>query len=258
MTGLRSGIGLFGLTLFLLLSIYGCGVKGPLVVKGKPLPSAPGSPMVQQQGSDALLSWSIPTVNQDGTPLDDLKQFAIFRLPYHPGEYCAECRDPSTGHIRIHLDHPEPAIRVENRIYLRDPDLPLNEGYRYRIIPLNSRDDLGTDVVTHLVMLPAPQPPNAPQAIEYDRSLRIKWTSGTRQPDQGQLIGVNIYRAVGDEPFGLHPINSEPLTDEVYNDIGLENNQAYRYGLRNVAQINEQIIESGLSAPVTATPKPLL
>ena len=241
------------LLLILLLTLSGCGIKGELVQKGKPLPSAPVNPTVQQQGSDALLSWTIPTTNQDGTALDNLQQFLVVRLTYRPGDYCEECRDPGTGQIHIYLDRPEPAIRVEDRLYLRDPNLPLNQGYRYRIVTINSRGEPGAEILTHLVMLPAPQPPSALQAVTLDRSLRIKWLSAS-PPEQGQLLGVNIYRAVGDTPFKPRPLNSEPLTDELYNDFGLENGQAYRYGLRSVIRIDDQIIESAISEPVTATP----
>ncbi len=243
------------LLLILLLALSGCGVKGPLVQKGKPLPSAPGSPTLQQQGSDALLSWSIPTVNQDGTTLDNLDQFLVVRLTYLPGDYCEECRDPGTGQIHIYLDRPTPAIRIKDRLFLRDPDLPLNQGYRYRIVAINTAGEAGSEILTHRVMLPAPLIPNQPQAVVLDRSLRIKWTAETSPPQQGQLLGVNLYRAIDDAPFGPRPLNSKPITDELYNDFGLENNRAYRYALRNVIKVDDQVIESALSEPVIATPK---
>lgn len=243
------------LPLCLVLAASGCGIRGELVQKGKLLPSAPVNPTVQQQGNDALLSWTIPTANQDGTVLDNLQQFLVVRLTYRPGDYCEECRDPGTGQIHIYLDRPEPAIRIKDRLYLRDSNLPLNQGYRYRIVPINARGESGAEILTHRVMLPAPQPPSALQAVTLDRSLRIKWVN-TSPPDQGQLLGVNIYRAVGDTPFKPQPLNSEPFTDELYNDFGLENGQAYRYGLRSVIRIDDQVIESAVSESVTATPNP--
>ena len=244
------------LLLLALLTVSGCGIKGELTQKGKPLPAAAIKPAVQQQGSDILLSWTIPTLNQDGTPLDNLEQFLVVRLNYRPGDYCEECRDPGTGQVHIYVDRPEPAIRIKDRFYLRDLDLPPNQGYRYRIVPINSIGEAGSEILTHRVMHDAPLTPGKPQADEMDRSLRIHWITESLPPGQGTYLGVNIYRAVGDEPFELRPLNNEPFFDEKYNDFGLENNQSYRYGLRNVTQIDDQIIESALSEPVTATPKP--
>ena len=243
------------LFLFVLLTATGCGVKGDLVKKGEPLPGTAVNPTVQQQGSDALLSWSIPTHNQDGSALDNLQQFLVVRLTYRPDDYCEECRDPGTGQINIYLDRPVPALRIKDRFYLRDPDLPLNQGYRYRIVPINSLGETGAEILTRRVFLSPPQAPDKPQAVVLDRSLRVKWTAETSPLEQGQWLGVNLYRAVDDTPFGPRPLNSKPITDALYNDFGLENNRAYRYALRNVIKVDDQVIESAMSEPVTATPK---
>ena len=244
------------IALLLLTTLSGCGVKGDLVPKGKPLPAAPGVATVQQQGNDILLSWAIPTANQDGSPLVDLQQFIIYRLPYVPGDYCSECRDPDTDHVRIHLDRPEPAIRVGDRLYLRDTDLPLDEGYRYRIIPLNSFDDRGAEAVAHRVLIEPPQPPISPNIIPHDRSLRLQWEIEKDQNEKIEQLGVNIYRTTDDKPFSPRPINSQPITGQKHDDFNLDNQQLYRYALRSVIKINSQIIESAFSETITATPAP--
>jgi hypothetical protein len=240
--------------LILLFTFSGCGVKGRPVKAGKPLPSAPVDLTLQQKGDELLISWTIPAINQDGTPLTDLKYFSISRLAYRPGNYCDECFDSDTDMIRIYLDFPTPAIRTGNRLTLRDSNLPYNIGYRYRIIPVNSHDKAGREARGHRIIL---SPPPAPLNLEvdvFDRSLTLKWEMPTIKEDQGQLIGANIYRAVGGAPFAPEPLNNQPITDGQYQDYGLINDQTYRYSLRSVMQKDKLQVESSFTEPIVATP----
>jgi hypothetical protein len=240
--------------LLLLLVLTGCGVKGQPVQAGKPLPAAPAELTVRQIGADLQLAWTIPTVNQDGTPLTDLSYFAISRLSYRAGDYCDECLDAGSERVKIYLDLPTPAIRIENRFYLRDFDLPLNVGYRYRVIPINSRGEAGTEVKTHRVMFQPPSAPTALQAKAFDSSLRLNWEPVFIPEEQGQLLGTNLYRAVGDRPFGPYPLNSQPLADGQYQEYGLENGETYRYGLRSLVEFDGEQIESEMSEVIEASP----
>jgi hypothetical protein len=247
---------LASLTIFLLLlTLTGCGVKAPPVQIGKPLPAAPTDLSLQQKGNDLQLAWTIPTVNQDGTPLDGLRYFVISRLSYRPGDYCDECRDSGSDQIKIYLDFPTPATRIGNRFYLNDLDLPYNVGYRYRVVPVNANAETGAEARAHRTMLPAPPAPTAFQIKTFDRSLRLKWEAGTVAAEQGKLLGTNLYRTVGGKPFEPQPLNSQPIRDSQYHDFGLDNNQTYRYGLRSVIEIDGQQIESAMTETIEATPK---
>ena len=240
--------------LILLFTLSGCGVKGRPVKTGEPLPTAPADLTLQQKGDGMLISWKIPTMNQDGTPLTDLEYFSISRLSYRPGDYCDECLDSGTDLIQVYLGLPTPAIRTGNRLTLSDLNLPHNVGYRYRIIPVNSHNDAGGEARGHLVMLPPPPAPLALKVEVFDRSLTLKWEMPVIQADQGQLIGANIYRSVGAAPFATEPLNNQPITDGQYQDFGLVNNQAYRYSLRSVMQKDNIRVESSFTEPIVATP----
>lgn len=246
----------FPLSLFLLLALAGCGVKGSLVQKGEPLPAAPANVEVRQLGADLLLSWSAPTLNQDGSALNNLQRFIIARLPYRVGDYCAECRDTGADQIQVYVDRLEPAFQIDGRFYLRDSDLPLNVGYRYRIIPVNSRNEAGADALTHRDLLLPPEPPTALRSTAFDRSLRLNWENSFQQRDKAELLGVNIYRTAGDAPFSPVPINSQPITGEQHDDFNLENGQLYRYGLRSLIKVDNRVIESAFSEIISATPRP--
>jgi hypothetical protein len=247
---------LASLTIFLLLLILtGCGVKSPPVQIGKPLPAAPTDLSLQQKGNDLQLAWTNPTVNQDGTPLDGLHYFVISRLSYRPGDYCDECRDSGTEQRKIYLDLPAPAIRIGNRFYLSDLDLPYNVGYRYRVIPVNANAETGAEARAHRTMMQAPPAPTAFQIKTLDRSLRLSWKTEPVAAELGKLLGTNLYKTVGDKPFESQPLNSQPITDGQYHDFGLDNNQTYRYGLRSVIEIDGQQIESAMTETIEAVPK---
>lgn len=244
------------ITPLVLMALSGCGVKGALVKKGEPLPAAPGAVQLQQQGGDALLSWAIPTLNQDGSALLDLQRFTITRLPYRPGDYCDECRDSGSDAIQIHLERPEPAARIGDRLYLRDPGLPLDSGYRYTITPFTAGDKAGASATAHRVLSTPPPAPTELRVTLHDRSVRIDWTLPPLPTDAGEWLGVNVYRATGATKLPPTPVNSEPVTGSHYDDFNLVNGQEYRYALRGVIRIDDRVIESDVSGQVSATPRP--
>lgn len=239
----------------LLLVLSSCGVKGRLVQAGKPLPAAPAGLTLQQKGEDLLLAWTAPTLNQDGTPLVDLHHFTVSRLSYRPGDYCDECLATGANPIKIYPDLPSPALLINNRFYLNDSDLPHNVGYRYRVVAVNGRGESGGEAERHRIMLPPPPPPTALQIKVLDRSLQLKWESETGQTVQRRALGVNLYRAVGDGHFEPQPLNSEPISNDQYDDFNLVNDQVYRYRLRSVIEIDGQRLESAATETVEGTPR---
>ena len=74
-----------------LFALASCGKKGPVRPLLKPLPQAPAAVTVRQQGETTLLSWTLPTRNQDASSLTDLQGFAVYRMEYDPVEGWPGC-----------------------------------------------------------------------------------------------------------------------------------------------------------------------
>jgi len=235
-----------------LVLVTGCGIKGPLKQKGTAQPVAPAALNLAQQGEDLVLSWKIPTGNQDGTPLTDLTGFDIYRLAYTPADYCEECSDPATPLVHINLAYPLPATQQGDRLIWRDDRVAPGIGYRYRVVPVTSAGQTGAPGSSRRVVLPPPPAPTQFQVAPLDRGARLTWLLPATLPEGMELIGVQIYRALGDEV--LRPVGGDAQNTDHYDDFGLLNNQSYRYGLRSVARIGELTLESVLTELVTVAP----
>jgi hypothetical protein len=241
--------------LALLLAIAGCGHRGPVRPLLKPLPSAPKALSLVQQGGQFLLSWAIPTTNQDGTPLTDLQGFAVYKMQYDPTRDCPECRDTSVLWQHIDLDYLRQTQRIGDRLYVRDADLNLGKGYQYRVVPLTKDDNEGAQAQIRQAFVRAPAPPASLSAEPHDQMVSLHWTAVTVLPPTAVLAGYNIYRRDGLAPFPPSPVNLAPVADIAFRDFGLSNGRSYTYAVRSVVRLGGVAVESSLSAPAEVTPQ---
>ncbi|MBN2644912.1 MAG: hypothetical protein JXR59_05495 [Desulfuromonadaceae bacterium] len=250
----RIGCTLLLISLISLISLSGCGKKGPVVPLKEALPKAPQHLALSQKGTALLLGWEIPTLNQDGTPLEDLKEFAIYKTDYALEKGCPECRTPnrllrSIDVAWYHSSHPD-----SRRLYLWDSAVEEDTGYRYRIVPLNSNGHAGADVTIHRPCYLPPPPPVAVQGEGHDRQVLLRWQETLPAEGEEEWLGYNIYRRSGDSYFGVQPLNDKPLAATYYEDLTVENNRSYDYAVRSVIRVNGFIVESALSSSVTVRP----
>ena len=238
----------------LLLFSNACGVKGALQPKGKPEPLPPSELTLRQQGDEILLSWNVPTSNQDGTPLTDLAGFRIDLYTYQPDQYCQECRDHETI-ASISLDSPAPAIVLDNTVSFRDSGLAFGRGYRYRVHPFTESGRSGAAAEAKRVMQAPPAAPTAIRVEELDRGVSLFWNLSEGIQEKGELLGVNIYRGETGSAFSSSPVNPEPIKGNNFDSFGLTNETTYQYGLRTVIRTGELMIESELSKIIEATPR---
>jgi len=241
-----AGLALFCLALLLCAA---CGKKGPVRPLLKPLPEAPAAE-ARQQGGAVLLSWTIPTSNQDGTPLTDLQGFIVYRMDYDPEEGCPDCREPSAVLREIDLDYLQGAVRIENRLIMRDSETEVGRGYRYRVVPLTTGGLSGAGTSLSLPLSAPPLPPENLQAEGHDRLIRLTWSPA------GPEATYNLYRQAAGEPTPMTPLNRQALTEPSYDDFAVENDKTYVYSVRTVDRVAGHPVESDPSPPLETVPVP--
>ncbi|MGK2944728.1 MAG: hypothetical protein ACSLFC_08310, partial [Desulfuromonadales bacterium] len=138
------------ISLMLIMMITACGKKGPVRPKLGSLPMAPEKVTLQQQGNLFLLGWTIPSSNQDGSNAEELTGFRIKRLVYDAIDDCPTCRDPQDEVAELDSSYPVSGQRFGNRIYWRDLDIHIGNGYRYAIVPLTVGGQEGPAATVHL------------------------------------------------------------------------------------------------------------
>ncbi|MDY0213019.1 MAG: fibronectin type III domain-containing protein [Desulfuromonadaceae bacterium] len=221
------------------------------------LPVAPSQVTLSQRGESLLLGWDIPKTNQDGSELTELKRFDIYRIDYEPELGCPECRNPTYLLQQIDADYYRSTSQDNQRIYMWDHFVEPGSGYRYRIIPINRKDQAGDAATIHRPCFSAPLPPENLRVETADRQVTLRWDAAAQLVDntaQSTVIGYNIYRCNAGEYFGPRPLNREPHKTTTYADMNLDNGRAYRYTLRTVAQHGEFVLESEAIPAVIATP----
>lgn len=238
----------------LLLTMTGCGKKGPVRPKLASVPAAPEELTLQQQGKLFVLAWTIPQQNLDGSPAEDLVGFRIKRLDYDPGEGCPTCRDPNLEVAEIDLRSPDPAQRLGERLYWRDLDIRPGGGYRYAIVPISVGGYESPAAMIHLAALQPPPAPSAPQAKAGDTQVTLQWQAPTL-PAQMELVGYNLYRRHAKRAYPIVPVNVEPLQNTQLLDRGLDNGRAYEYRVSVLVRIGDQLVESMASPPTLITPQ---
>lgn len=240
------------LILFLLI-LPACGHKGPVRPLEVRLPAAPEVFEITQRGETFLLGWTIPTVNQDGSPLTDLDGFRVYRMRYLPQDDCPECRDTSALWREIDLDYLRDVRRIGNRLFMADADLQIGYAYRYRVVPVTTRRRPGAAAVAQRPFVLPPSPPAHVSASGHNRMVRLRWSPPA---DASEIVGYNIYRQSEAEPSPFLPVNPAPIDALSHEDFGLTNQATYHYHVRTVVGHGSQRVESPPSESVGAVPTP--
>jgi predicted small lipoprotein YifL len=238
----------------LLLAMTACGKKGPVRPKLATLPEASQEVTLRQQGMLFVLGWSIPTKNQDGSPVEDLTGFRVKRLTYDIAQGCPTCQDPQDEVAELDIKYPAPGQRIGDRIYWRDLDILPDRGYRYAIAPLTVGGHEGPFTTIHLA---AQQPPPAPTGLQVkggDSEVTVQWTAPVLTAGM-ELVGYNLHRRLAKRPFPIVPVNAEPLEVTQLLDRGLENDRAYEYRVSALVRIGDQVLESMPGPGVLITPQ---
>lgn len=233
----------FPILLLILLLLPACGKKGPLRPKLTPVPAAPADFQARQLGGELLLSWNLPGANQDGSPLEDLRTLHLYRDEFDPAEECPECRETSILYRKIDLDYLEQARRQGNHLLLSDAAILPGRGYRYRLVAVGGSGQEGAPAKLRIIAQAAPPAPEQLAATPLDQQVRLNWAAVAPQPGT-TLVGYNVYRRSPDGSFAEAPVNLAPVEATSFDLFGLQNSQAYIFGVRSLLQQGRIRVES--------------
>ncbi len=178
----RSILGLF-FGLFLILPA--CGKKAPPIPLGVEEPARIGDLAVLSNDGTLFLRWSLPTTNTDGSRLQDLIGFRIFRqersYPFSP---CVSCPHSFEPVAEVDVDYPREGRVEGGRVLWEDRRLKPENEYTYYVIAYNSErvPSAESSAVRKLWDVP-PAAPEDLQAEVLDRALRLQWKFSGRLLD---------------------------------------------------------------------------
>lgn len=234
------------------LLLVGCGRRGSPVVPVLVEPSPPVDLQAQVQRRAAVLTWTRPATNVDGTVLKTLDLFRISR----------QQQAPQTGALSViaivKADQPANAVVSGNRYAFTDERVEVGARYAYQIESVNRRGIIGppSSEATVLVTIEI-EAPSGLRAESGERTIRVSWSAPTRRADGSALTairGYNVYRGVTPGRYDPRPVNREPLPATEFHDADLVNDQTYYYVVRAVENQDPPWQEGLQSAEVSAVP----
>lgn len=213
------------------VSLAGCGKKGPLVYPDMLLPGPPQAVLLDQSGEFLRLSFDLPTKDRTGKSLkEELQSVVVLRKSVASGG-CSSCLDEYRQMLAIDPANPVPAQRKGNRIVWIDQQTGLGEIYQYRIKIVQRGGEAGS--LADTIKAKVQMPPAAPglEARQEFGGVVVVTVSPKALVDTTELVGYQLYRASYDNINDMEPLGG--LTNELrFVDQSVQRGMVYRYAAR--------------------------
>ncbi|MDA8084554.1 MAG: hypothetical protein M0024_12925 [Nitrospiraceae bacterium] len=188
-------------TIGIVLLFAGCGKKGAPSLKSYEKPAAPAELSVFDRESNIYLRWSYP---KD-------KEFTVARILI--------LRSSGEGFVGIG------ATKSSERTFVDDA-VAAGRKYRYKVIAQNQRGVFSND--SNVAVIDAGAVPFPPHGVSFrvnDSSVQLRWQ------EAGKGLLYNVYKTTTPGPYGLTPVNAEPLSSPLFIDT-FDRSRSVRYTVR--------------------------
>ncbi len=259
--------------LLLPMALAACGRRGPPVAPERRLPAAVQDLSAAVVGDGVRLTWTLPSIRVDRSPIKDLRRAEVYRRLETPGA-TAPSRPailtfeglfggPSAvaGFERvadIRLAEPKPAEITRNQVTYTDAQ-GLSFGRRYTYVVVAIDEQGRASLPSNRIAIAVAAPPGSPRAVATragDREVRLTWEVPGSLVDGSPIPGgllYNVFRTTSPEARPGRPLNPEPLTTLTYLDLTVQNDATYYYSVQ--ALLSPVGPASPSSAVAAATPE---
>ena len=218
----------------------------------------PVSLKVEGREEGIIISWNLPKKNSDGSRLEDLAGFKLYKRTEVEG--CASCPSDFPQYRDIDLDVHDGYRLKRERVIVYDEDVREGNRYLYKVAPYNLEGYTGelSDVASVEWKQPPPQVAGL-EAAAGDRTVTLKWEPSSLQDlHGGDFAGYRIYRSQTSGSYDAGPVKMVESPESGYSDIGLNNNRQYFYVVRGVIKAGDAYIEGASSEEVLAIPEDMV
>ncbi len=211
---------------FVLYGLVGCGMKTDPVPPGAVIPATIDDLTYRLDEKGVTLSWTYPSLSVQGTAIDNIRQFKIFKAEKKEADFCPEC--PLAYDVVFELNASR--LKPGKRIKFSDPDLKGNYHYFYMVQShsgwnIYSNDSNQVNFIWHA-------PLNAPadlRAEAGDRLVTLRWKAPRTLTDGtpvSETIRYQLSRSINGKKFKkFTPI----IEKDTFIDGSVKNDINYSY-----------------------------
>ncbi|MFH0825088.1 MAG: hypothetical protein V2B18_20240, partial [Pseudomonadota bacterium] len=222
--------------------LLGCGYKTAPRPATATIPDRPGAVEANAYPDRIVLKWDVPLSNADGSALDDLSGFKVFRTGHKVGEPCNDCEHERTFYANVDYQTPVGAEITAGKVVFPDDDVKEGGVYIYSVAAYNLRGREGPASPSLKVSIDAP--PGSPVGLRVtfeSRGAVLQWDPPV--PASG-IQSYRIYRGAAQDQRAMKPLGRTKWTETDYVDSTAEKDQTYFYVVRSLKMTGDVPLES--------------
>ncbi len=177
-----------------------------------------------------VLMWDVPASNTDGSPLEDVSGFKVYRASKPIGEECEDCERDKEFHANVDYETPTNAVIKDGEVRYSDKRVEPGRIYWYSVSVYNLKGREGPSSRTVSVVFEQPPPaPSGPSVRREAEGLMVTWTPPSRP------AGINGYRVYrGTRPNRMEPVGRTKWAETYFLDKDVKEGETYYYLVRSV------------------------
>ncbi len=241
------------LLLLFLIALFGCGVKTEPLPPQQVVPKPITDLGYELSEKGVTLTWSYPTETVNGTDLEEIASFSLYRAVVPIDDYCETCPIPFGMPIEI----PGGVIPDSGRKTARYESTLLRPGHIFFFKVRSGTGAWSRSADSNIVSFTWHIPPKAPQGLTGkagDGKITLAWQPVTRLIDDTPLdvpVRYQVFRSRGGGDFV--PVG-KPVTDPVFVDTRVANGKKYFYKVQAVSVHKKNLVTGGKTEAVAVIP----
>lgn len=211
--------------------IAGCGYKTTPRPATATVPGEVGLIDVRAYADRVVLKWSVPPSNADGSALQDLSGFKVYRFTQAVGEECDNCEERKTLHANVDFQNPSSAVISKGEVAYTDKDVSPGQVYSYWVSAYNLRGREGR--LSQVVQVGFGEPPAPPEHLRARveaNGIVVDWDVPAQEEG---ISGYRIYRGTTDNIDEMKLKGGARAGETSFLDKDVEKDKPYFYQVRS-------------------------
>ena len=201
------------------------------------------------------LTWSYPVKTIQGSVVEDISSFDLYRAAVPLADYCGGCPIPFGKAIEVDGGVPFDG-KIRRKASFETADLQSGYKYFYKVKSRTSWLAASEDsnVITFVWYQPA-MAPTALAATAGDRKVVLNWQAATKFSDGTALdkpLKYQVMRSAGGKNYVKV---GGPIEGTTFTDSKVRNGQKYFYTVQSLMELEDELVEGAVTKEVAVSPR---